>query len=224
MRHTATRSSSPHSRSEPGASRPGTGRHGRCRACRTARMAGPCRAAPRHSVRGPALPGVDDVVRHLAPLTCAPATRQGFTRCAKPRVPSVPPGQAGTPTMVGFNWSSTPSQALTIPGDDGWCVRNAVCRLLGWQRDLEEGRAFIKWPEWTDVIKLAMHLGLTVFEIAAPGVVWDELVPRPLRFAPFSRCRCGCRSAPKPNTPGGATPDLWRELRGPGPARAAPAC
>jgi hypothetical protein len=49
-----------------------------------------------------------------------------------------------TPTMAGFKWSATPPYVPTVPGEDGWCVRDAVSKLLGWERDSEEWSRFIE--------------------------------------------------------------------------------
>lgn len=74
------------------------------------------------------------------------------------------------PTMAGFGWSPIAPYVAMEVGEDGWCVRNAVCKLLGWERDSEEWGRFVEGPKGMDLIRLAIHLGLTVFEVGAPGV------------------------------------------------------
>src|ERR1700683_2742329 len=36
-----------------------------------------------------------------------------------------------TATMADFEWSSTPGFVPMGPGEDGWCMRDAVCELVG---------------------------------------------------------------------------------------------
>lgn len=79
--------------------------------------------------------------------------------------------------MVGFAWSPTPDFAATIPGEDGWCVRDAFSQLFGWVPGSGNWKEFIREPKGTDLIRLALHLGLTVFEVGAPGS-WDQLSRR----------------------------------------------
>jgi hypothetical protein len=82
-----------------------------------------------------------------------------------------------TLTLEGFKWYPTPRFVPTQPGENGSCVRDAFCQLLGWDRDSENWRRFIEAPKGTDLIRLSLHLGLTVFEVGAPGA-WDELARR----------------------------------------------
>ena len=84
---------------------------------------------------------------------------------------------AGTPSVQGFEWSPTPGLVPAVPGENGWCMRDAVCQLFGWRPGSEEWLRFIEAPTGRDLIRLAMHLGLTVFEVGAPGS-WDELSHR----------------------------------------------
>ena len=81
---------------------------------------------------------------------------------------------ANTPSVQGFKWSPAPGFVPTVPGEDGWCMRDAVCQLFGWRPGSEEWLRFIEAPTGRDLIRLARHLGLTVFEVGAPGS-WDEL-------------------------------------------------
>lgn len=78
-----------------------------------------------------------------------------------------------SPAMVGFEWSPTSAYVPTEDGEDGWCVRNAICELLLWGPEGEEWRQFIEGPEWPDTCRLAEHLGLTIFEFPED---WNELL------------------------------------------------
>ena len=70
--------------------------------------------------------------------------------------------------MADFDWRSKPGWVSKVPGDNGWCVRDAVCELLGWPCDSENWRKFtVEGPEWHDTERLAQHLDLTIFNISA---------------------------------------------------------
>jgi len=84
----------------------------------------------------------------------------------------------GSPTMVGFKWSAAPPYVPTVPDENGWCVRDAICKLIGWKPGSEEWQRFtVEGPKGTDLIKLGVHLRLTVFDLTAPGA-YDELSRR----------------------------------------------
>jgi hypothetical protein len=74
--------------------------------------------------------------------------------------------------MAGFEWPETPPYVPTVPGENGWCVRDALCQLFGWEDGSEEWRRFIEAPEGPDTPRLAEHLGLTVL-LVPPD--WTEL-------------------------------------------------
>jgi len=77
--------------------------------------------------------------------------------------------------MDGFDWSPAPPFVPPEPGEDGWCVRDAICELLRWVRGSAEWSRFIQGPRGRDVPRLASHLGLTNFEF--PGD-WNEFIKR----------------------------------------------
>jgi hypothetical protein len=77
-----------------------------------------------------------------------------------------------TPTMAGFDWSETVDH-VDEEGSDGWCVRDAYCRLFGWEHYSENWSLFIKWPQGKDTPRLAEHLGLTLFGIPEN---WNDLI------------------------------------------------
>ena len=76
------------------------------------------------------------------------------------------------PTMEGFEWSRSPGFVPAEPGEDGWCLRDAICLLFGWERDSEEWQQFREWPAGQDTPRLVEHLGLTIFRVPED---WDEL-------------------------------------------------
>jgi hypothetical protein len=77
--------------------------------------------------------------------------------------------------MNGFDWSPAPPFVPAEPGEDGWCVRDAICELLRWVRGSAEWSRFVQGPRGRDVPRLASHLGLTNFEF--PGD-WNEYIKR----------------------------------------------
>jgi hypothetical protein len=79
--------------------------------------------------------------------------------------------------MTGFDWSRTPGFVPTVPGENGWCLRDAVCRLFGWERDSEEWNRFIEAPQGQDTDRLADHLGLTLFRVDVPEG-FNQLITR----------------------------------------------
>ena len=79
------------------------------------------------------------------------------------------------PTMVGFEWSPTLRYVSTEPGEDGWCMRDAVCQLFGWPPGSENWSAFIEGVRGEDTPRLAEHLGLACFQIPQD---WNELIQR----------------------------------------------
>ena len=73
------------------------------------------------------------------------------------------------PTMEDFEWSPTVPYIRTVAGEDGWCMRDAVCRLLGWEPGSGEWLRFIEGPQGRDVPRLAEHLGLTELQVPRTG-------------------------------------------------------
>ena len=51
-----------------------------------------------------------------------------------------------TPAMARFEWSPAPGFVPTQAGEDGWCIRDAICQLFGWRPGLEEWLRFIEGP------------------------------------------------------------------------------
>jgi hypothetical protein len=78
-----------------------------------------------------------------------------------------------SPTIEGFEWSSTTPYVPTEPDEDGWCVRNAISELLLWEPGGEEWRRFIEGPGWPDTRRLTEHLGLTPLEFPQD---WNNLL------------------------------------------------
>jgi hypothetical protein len=83
---------------------------------------------------------------------------------------------SSTPTMAGFDWSGASVDVPMEAGEDGWCLRDAICQLFGWNISSENRSLFVRWPKGTDDIRLTMYLGLTVFEVSHEH--WDVLVSR----------------------------------------------
>jgi hypothetical protein len=80
------------------------------------------------------------------------------------------------PSMDGFVWSLAPPYVPTVPGEDGWCVRDSFCELFKWARgSLEWSRFNVEAPVGKDVDRLAKHLGLTIFDTSRD---WNELIKR----------------------------------------------
>jgi hypothetical protein len=80
-----------------------------------------------------------------------------------------------TLTMAGFAWSPTPGFVPMGPGEDGWCMRDAICPLFGWRPGSEEWLRFIEAPVGEDTPRLAEHLGLACFQVPQD---WGELISR----------------------------------------------
>jgi hypothetical protein len=80
-----------------------------------------------------------------------------------------------TPTVAGFEWSWAPAYVPMEPGEDGWCVRNALCELFEWEADSPERSRFREGVAGRDVSRLAEHLGLTEFQLPRD---WDGLISR----------------------------------------------
>ncbi len=49
----------------------------------------------------------------------------------------------GIPTMAGFKWSETDAY-VNEDGGDGWCVRDAFCKLFNWKPGSKEWSRFIE--------------------------------------------------------------------------------
>lgn len=79
--------------------------------------------------------------------------------------------------MTGFQWSPRGLPASPVPGSDGWCVRDAYCELLRWPAGSEEWSRFIEYPHQDDLLPLARHLGVSVYDV---GIAWhwNELVSK----------------------------------------------
>jgi hypothetical protein len=82
------------------------------------------------------------------------------------------------PTLEGFKWSSTDIW-VDEEGSDGWCVRDAFCRLLGWERGSDEWSRFIRGPAGPDTPRLAEHLGLTVLLVPPDWAELNRLAAHP---------------------------------------------
>lgn len=80
------------------------------------------------------------------------------------------------PTMAGFDWSPVPPFVPKVPGENGWCVRDAICELFGWEPGSENWSLFIEAPDPMDTPRLAERLGLTLFSIVPQD--WNELITR----------------------------------------------
>jgi hypothetical protein len=80
-----------------------------------------------------------------------------------------------TPTVAGFEWSPTPGFVPTEPGEDGWCMRDAICQLFGWRPGSENWRLFVEAPQPQDTPRLAEHLGLACFQVPPD---FNELIGR----------------------------------------------
>jgi hypothetical protein len=79
------------------------------------------------------------------------------------------------PTMNGFVWSPAPPFVPTQPGENGYCLRDALCPLFDWEISSDEWLRFRNAPAGRDIPRLAEHLGLTVFEIHKE---WNDLIGR----------------------------------------------
>ena len=82
---------------------------------------------------------------------------------------------AAVPTMDGFKWSPPAPWVAMEPGEDGWCLRDAVCELFRWEPRSPEWHRFVEGPDGPDVPRLAEHLGLTTFQIPQN---WNDLIVR----------------------------------------------
>ena len=79
-------------------------------------------------------------------------------------------------TMDGFRWSRPAGPSPDpVPGSDGWCGRDSYCRLLGWPPDSPEWYQFVEYPNPDDMLPLAQHLGMTVFDVGIPEH-WNKLI------------------------------------------------
>jgi hypothetical protein len=92
--------------------------------------------------------------------------------------------------FAGFRWEIA-SNPLGIPDSDRWCVRQALCQLMGWPRGSAEWRSIPPGPPATDLKRLSEEMpklrltfhrldervpgttkGIVIGEIeAAPGIV-----------------------------------------------------
>lgn len=81
----------------------------------------------------------------------------------------------GILTLEGFKWSPA-KDYIDGDGSDGWCMRDAFCQLFRWRPGSENWARFIRWPRGLDTLRLAIHLGLTPFEVGPE--YWTELYHR----------------------------------------------
>lgn len=81
----------------------------------------------------------------------------------------------GIRSMVGFDWSPTPRYLPMKPGEDGWCMRDAICELSGWEPGSEEWYLFVEGPQGPDTPRLAEHLDLACFQVPQD---WKALIGR----------------------------------------------
>ena len=81
----------------------------------------------------------------------------------------------GAPTMEGFEWSPSAPYIAIEPGENGWCLRDAVCKLFGWRPGSSEWFRFVEGPQGRDTPRLAAHLGLMNFEFPQD---WNDLIKR----------------------------------------------
>lgn len=79
--------------------------------------------------------------------------------------------------MEGFEWAPAPPVVVPTPGGDGWCVRDAVCEMFGWQPGSAEWGRFVESPSGADVPRPCAHLGLELFVVSVP-VQWNELITK----------------------------------------------
>jgi hypothetical protein len=77
--------------------------------------------------------------------------------------------------MGGFEWSPPAPHVPMEPGEDGWCIRDAVCEMYRWKSFSPEWSRFIEWPQSRDVARLAGHLGLAMLESPQN---WNDLIVR----------------------------------------------
>jgi hypothetical protein len=82
-------------------------------------------------------------------------------------VSAPPPNHLGSANpMCGFQWSPTRTAPSPMsPGDNGYCLRDAMCTLMDWQVDSEAWASFPEWPNAGDVPRLAEHLELRFIDI-----------------------------------------------------------
>jgi hypothetical protein len=79
-------------------------------------------------------------------------------------------------TMDGFRRSSPAGPPPDpVSGSEGWCVRDSYCQLLGWPRGSPEWHRFVEYPNPDDMLPLARHLGVTVFDVGIPEH-WNKLI------------------------------------------------
>jgi hypothetical protein len=79
-------------------------------------------------------------------------------------------------SMVGFEWSPRMGQAPVFgTGEDGWCVRDAICELLGWEPGSDEWLRFEESVAGPDIPRLFNHLELRDLNPQAPAS-WRALL------------------------------------------------
>lgn len=83
-------------------------------------------------------------------------------------------------TMDGFTWlEETPLEAPIPASAELWCVRNAICQLMGWPPGSEDHGAFIRPVGTQNILRLAAHLGLTVFDRDNATELTDQALAHP---------------------------------------------
>lgn len=82
-----------------------------------------------------------------------------------------------TPTMDGFEWTERPEPLTPDDGNDGYCLRDAVCQLYGWGPGSADREAFIREPAGGDSARFFEHLGLSFFDFA-DWEQWKQLHQR----------------------------------------------
>lgn len=94
-----------------------------------------------------------------------------------------------TGALEGFQWT-TASNPLGIPDSDRWCVRTALCALMGWKATAVEWRSIPPGPPATDLKRLCEEmpeLGLAFHGLnetvdgTSEGIVIGEIEATPGR-------------------------------------------
>jgi hypothetical protein len=82
--------------------------------------------------------------------------------------------------MLGFTGQEEPPLDASIPtGAELWCVRDAICQLMGWPPGSEDYDAFIPLIGTQNMRRLAAHLGLTMFDSDNATELTDEVLAHP---------------------------------------------
>jgi hypothetical protein len=82
--------------------------------------------------------------------------------------------------MRGFTWLEEPQLDVPIPAGAGlWCVRDAICQLIGWPPGSEDHGLFIQLPGTQNIRRLATHLGLTMIDRDNAAELTPEVLAHP---------------------------------------------